>query len=95
MDDGWVQEQLRNQLYEVFELMRERNFSEGEQRAVGGIRLNPLHDQLHLLLASGNNSAFGIIGLGSYICTHRIRYLYPPVTLPAHMTIPCENIHPT
>jgi len=42
-------ERLQNQLYDAFELMRERNLSEGEQRAVGGIWLNCLRDQLQPL----------------------------------------------
>jgi hypothetical protein len=41
-----IQEQLQSQLYDVFELMREQNLSEEEQRAVGGIWLNRLRDQL-------------------------------------------------
>jgi hypothetical protein len=32
-----IQERLQNQLYNVFELMREQNLNEEEQRAVGGI----------------------------------------------------------
>jgi hypothetical protein len=47
-----IQEQLQSQLYDVFELMREQNLSEEEQRAVGGIWLNRLRDQLSLLLTS-------------------------------------------
>jgi hypothetical protein len=44
-----IQEQLQSQLYDVFELMREQNLSEEEQRAVGGIWLNRLCDQLQPL----------------------------------------------
>jgi hypothetical protein len=44
-----IQEQLQSQLYDVFELMREQNLSEEEQRAIGGIWLNRLRDQLQAL----------------------------------------------
>ena len=44
-----IQEQLQSQLHDVFELMREQNLSEEEQRTVGGIWLNRLHDQLQPL----------------------------------------------
>ena len=44
-----IQEQLQNQLYDVFELMRERNLSEEEQQAVGGIWLGRLRKQLQPL----------------------------------------------
>jgi hypothetical protein len=46
--ESLIQEQLQNQLYDVFELMQEQNLNEEEQRTVGGIwlrdRLQPLAD---------------------------------------------------
>jgi hypothetical protein len=44
-----IQEQLQSPLYDVFELMWKQNISGGEQRAVGGIWLNRLRDQLQPL----------------------------------------------
>jgi hypothetical protein len=62
-----IQEQLQNQLYDVFELMREQNLNEVEQRVVGGIWLNRLRDQLQPLtgvfiyLFESRNKTQGII----------------------------------
>jgi hypothetical protein len=44
-----ILERLQSQLYDVFELMREQNLSEEDQRAVGSIWLNRLRDQLQPL----------------------------------------------
>jgi hypothetical protein len=56
-----IQEQLQNHLYDVFELMREQNLNEEEQRAVGGIWLNRLLQPLADVRYRGNHSVFGII----------------------------------
>jgi hypothetical protein len=51
----------QNQLRDVFELMREQNLNEEEQRAVGGIWLNRLLQPLVDVRYRGNHSVFGII----------------------------------